>query len=233
MQALQYDVVSLQARDLLSIFLPHLPDSDIKTRLEQWDCRYTAESHEATLFQRLYVNVMTELLGHDRGIGWRRMLYLCTRVGYSTMVLTAADRLLKKDESWWWHGRDKGHMIRQAAARLGEEPEVPWSEVNNFHFTDRFFGAHQVGRILGYNSRKYPMPGCHATPFQGHVFQTAAREQTFAPCYHFVTDLSTDHAWTNIPGGASENRFSKYYKDGVARWLTGKYKRLAVESTDQ
>ena len=57
MQALQYDLVSLQARDLLAVFLPHLPDGELKQRLENWDCRYDVESREASLFQRLYVNV--------------------------------------------------------------------------------------------------------------------------------------------------------------------------------
>ena len=33
MQALQYDVVSTQARELLPLFLPHLPPGPIKDRL--------------------------------------------------------------------------------------------------------------------------------------------------------------------------------------------------------
>ena len=33
MQALQYDVVSLQARDLLEVFLPALADGEVKERL--------------------------------------------------------------------------------------------------------------------------------------------------------------------------------------------------------
>ena len=71
------------------------------------------------------------------------------------------------------------------------------------------------------------MPGNHATPFQGHVLSTATRENTFAPSYHFVADLSTDEAWTNLPGGPSESRFSGYYNNDVARWLAGEYKRLS------
>ena len=229
MQSLQYDVVSLQARDLLEIFLPHIPDGAIKNRLSAWDCRYTPQSTEATLFQRLYLNVMVEIFGHEEGIGWRRMVYLCSRVGYSTMVLTAADRLLQREDSTWWRNRGKGELIRRAAQQLESEPDAPWSSVNNFHFTDRFFGTHQVGRILGYNSRSYCMPGCHATPFQGHVLQTAKRESTFAPSYHFVTDLGSDEAWTNVPGGSSESRFSKFYNNGVRLWFEGRYKRLALE----
>src|SRR5690606_18865032 len=92
MQALQYDVVSLQARDLLQIFLPHMDDGPLKERLAAWDCSYHPESLEATLFARLYRNVLLEIFGQDPhthgGIGWRRMLYLCSRTGFSMMIVT-------------------------------------------------------------------------------------------------------------------------------------------------
>jgi len=227
MRDLQYDVISLHARDMLEVFLPHLPDREMKERLQNWDYSYSPDSKEASLFSKLYRHVIVEALGHDQGIGWRRMLYICTRAGYSMMVLTAADRILMHKDSVWWRGRDKGELIRRAAERIEGMPDQPWSEINYFHFTDRFFGKHQVGRMLGFNSRRYPMPGNHATPFQGHVLQTATRESTFAPSYHFVTDLGSDEAWTNLPGGPSESRFSKYYKNDVARWVAGEYKRLA------
>ncbi len=99
--------------------------------------------------------------------------------------------------------------------------------MNSVHFTDRYFGNHQVGRMLGFASRVYAMPGNHATPFQGHVLQTATRESTFAPSYHFVADLGQPGAWTNLPGGPSEHRFSGIYNNDVARWLTGEYKPLS------
>ncbi len=229
MQALQYDFLSIQARDLLEVFLPHLADGPMKERLRNWDCRYEVDSREATLFNRLYVNVLYEVLGHEQGIGWRRVIYVCTRVGYSMMIMRAADRVLQRDDAVCWHGREKGELIRRAAARAEQEPDQPWSELNSFHFTDRFFGGHSAGRILGFNSRRYPMPGNHATPFQGHVLATARREQTFAPSYHFVTDMGTEEAWTNLPGGPSESRFSRLYKIDVGRWFAGEYKRLAVD----
>jgi len=233
MQALQYDLVSLQARELLEVFLPHLPAGEMKERLTKWDCRYDPDSREAALFQRLYRCVLVEVFGHEAGIGWRRMVYLVTRAGYSTMVLIGADRLLQAEESFWWRERGKGALIRKAAEAAANMPDRTWKDVNNFHFTDRFFGNHQVGRMLGYNSRQYPMPGNHATPFQGHVLQTATRETTFAPSYHFVCDLGADEAWSNLPGGPSENRFSKYYRIDVARWFAGEYKRLRIFPTNK
>lgn len=235
MQALQYDVVSMQARDLLAIFLPHLPDGEIRDRLAAWDCSYSPESREATLFAHLYRNVLLEIFGQNAeegGIGWRRMLYLCTRAGFSMMIITAIDRLLRQEESLWWKGRNKGQLIRRAALKLTGEPDVPWSVTNAFQFTNRYFEGSRVGRALGFHTGELPMPGCHATPFQGHLLRAARRETTFAPSYHFVTELAVDAAWTNLPGGPSESRFSRWYKSDIPRWCQGKYKRLAPSSPE-
>ncbi|MBI2826253.1 MAG: penicillin acylase family protein [Planctomycetia bacterium] len=236
MQSLQYDVISLQARDLLAVFLPELPDGALKERLAAWTHSYDPKSLEATLFSRLYRNVLLEVFGQDtgqhRGLGWRRMLYLCSRVGFAMPVVTSIDRLLKKPDSRWWAGRDKGQLIRKAAAALAAEKEQPWSATNAFHFTNRFFEGQLVGRTLGLHTAELPMPGCHATPFQGHLLRAATRETTFAPSYHFVTDLGTFEAWTNLPGGASESWFSRWYKNDIPRWCAGKYKRLAAEGRD-
>jgi penicillin G amidase len=227
MQQLQYDVVSTEARDLLQVFLPYLPESEVKQRLANWDCGYGPESLEATLFQRLYRNVLLEVFG--QGIGWRRVLYLCTRAGFSMMVVTCIDRLLERDESLWWQGRDKGQLIRIAAAKLASEVDQPWSKTNAFKFTNRYFESQFVGRALGMNTQELPMRGCHATPFQGHLLRAAKRETTFAPSYHFVTDLGTSEAWTNLPGGPQESWFSRWYRNDIARWLAGEYKRLALQ----
>jgi penicillin amidase len=227
----------VQARDLLGIFLPHLSDGEVKRRLSDWDCNYAPDSTEATLFTRFYRAVMLEVFGQgedDGGIGWRRMLYLCSRAGFSMMVVTSIDRLLHQETSRWWHHRDKGEMIRRAASTLEGEQDQPWSTTNAFSFTNRFVGAKLVGRALGFHTAELPMPGCHATPFQGHLLKAARRETTFAPSYHFVTDMGTDEAHTNLPGGPSESTFSKWYKSDIPLWRAGKYKVLEPvgEGTD-
>lgn len=228
MQGLQYDVISKQAEDLRPVLLAHLDEGPVKQRLEAWDCSYSPDSTEAVLFAHFYRHVLLEILGHDEGIGWRRMFYLSTRMGFSHLVLTAADRVLPKATSSWWRDRDKGEMIRAAAVRALAEPQQTWSEINCFHFVNRFMGAGVTGRLLGMQSATTPMPGNHATPFQGHLLRTKTRESTFAPSYHFVTDLSTDEAWTNIPGGPTESAFSKWYQADIARWSAGEYKRLTA-----
>ncbi len=233
MQALQYDVTSEQARLLLPILLPHIPDGELRDLLVEWDFRYTPESIAATMFQHLYRHVLLEIFGHEEGIGWRRMFYLSTRLGYSSMVLAAIDRLLCQADSAWWELRGKGEMIRSAAERTAEESAVPWGEANSFHFANRFFESARVGRLLGFHSAKRAMPGCQATPFQGHLLTSATRESSFAPSYHFVTDLRTDEAWTNLPGGAHESRFSKWYRNDIARWSEGEYRLLRPTLEDE
>ncbi|MBI1248426.1 hypothetical protein GC197_11390 [bacterium] len=228
MQELQYDLLSIQAREMLPILLPFAPDA-LKERLRDWDFRFNTDSVEAVHFQRFYRNTLLEIFGHERGMGPRRTLYLVTRAGFSSMIIAACDAILKKDQSLWWQSRDKAEMIRTAGEKALQEKELTWGEFNSFHFTDRFFGGGRVGRLLGFDSPEYPMPGCHATIFQGHVLQTATRESTFAPSYHMVTDLATDEAWTNLPGGPSESRFSWYYKSDVPLWLAAEYKRLAPD----
>jgi penicillin amidase len=230
MQGLQYDVISVQARDLLQVFLPHLSEGKIRQRLAAWDCNYRPDSLEATLFSRLYRNVLLEIFGQEKGIGFRRMLYLCTRIGFSMMVLTAIDQLLLKEQSLWWQDRDKGELIRRAAEKLAGEREQPWSVTNGFQFTNRFLDSRLMGRAFGFHTREMAMPGCHATPFQGHLLRAARRETTFAPSYHFVTDLGRDEAWTNLPGGPSESRVSGWYKNDIPRWLSGQYKRLSADA---
>jgi penicillin amidase len=226
MQNLQYDMLSLQARDLLPVLLALVNDCPLKEKLSAWDCRYTPASTEATLYQHFYRHVVLQIFGNEQGIGWRRMFYLCTRMGYSTMVLTAIDRTLRKVTSSWWRGRSKQALVQKAAELAQLEPVKTWAEFNSFHFVNRFFGSGRAGRLLGFKSRPIAMPGCAATVFQGHLMTTATRETTFAPTYHFVTNLGTDEAWTNLPGGPSESRFSEWYKTDIPRWIAGEYKRL-------
>ena len=142
------------------------------------------------------------------------------------MVLAAIDRQLRDKRGPWWRDHDRGELIRRAAAKLEDYEAVPWRERNNFQFVNRFVSKGRVGRLFGFETKRIPMPGCHATPFQGHVFQTASREQTFAPSYHMVTDLGRNEIWTNLPGGPSESPFSKYYRTDIDRWCNGEYKRL-------
>jgi penicillin amidase len=235
MQDLQYDVVSLQALDLLAALLPHLPDGPLKQRLAAWDGNYAEDSVEATLFQDLYRRVVVEIFGQPPGehggLGWRRVAFLSTRAGFSYLIVACIDRLLQRDESTWWQARGKGELVRKAAAAVEVDTARPWGQVNTFRLLNRFFENAFFGEVLRFHSRPLAMPGNFATPFQGNLFRLAGRETSFAPSIHFVCDLGTDEAWTNLPGGPSESRFSRWYKSDVPRWQQGEYKRLAGDGS--
>ena len=234
MQQIQYDVVSLQARELLPVLLPLLPPGPIKEELSAWDGSYTPESRAATLFTLLYGNLVWEL-AHLRtrrrkrkGITWQQLLYAATQLGYSTSLLTALDRLLHKarTRAWWKDRRELAQALAKAAEAIDPEKIEPWGQYNSFQFVNRFIEGPWMGRALGFHTGQLPMPGCFATPFQGSLTRLGQRETSYAPSYHFVTDLGTDVAWTNLPGGPSESGFSRWYKSGIARWLEGRYKVL-------
>lgn len=231
MQTLQYDTLSLQAKDLLKIFLPHLTGDPLRAfhdRLAAWDGRFDPTSLEATCFGRLYRNVLFEILGGDPkadgGRGMRRVLYLSNQPNFSLLLFAGVDRILHNDASLWWAGRDKADLIRRAARRAAAKPDRLWGEINRLTFENRFLPGF-LARALRLRIGPMPLAGCHATPFQGHL-RGGRRRTAFGPSYHFVTDLAAEGAWTNLPGGVSENRLGGLYKSDLKRWFKGEFKQL-------
>jgi len=48
-----------------------------------------------------------------------------------------------------------------------------------------------------------------------------------------VTDFSKDEIFTNMAGGPSDRRFSKWYCSDLTNWETGKYKRLGPDAGEK
>jgi penicillin amidase len=44
-----------------------------------------------------------------------------------------------------------------------------------------------------------------------------------------VTDLATDEVHSNLAGGPSDRRFSKWYCSGLKGWIRGEYKTLRAD----
>ena len=146
MQQLQYDVLSVQARDLAA-----------RAARAAWTMSRSKRSSPPGIaatrptaprrrcFQHFYRHVVLQIFGHEQGIGWRRMFYLSTRMGYSTMVLTAIDRTLRKVTSSWWRGRRQAGPRSPGCRVAQKEPVQTWSEFNTFHFVNRFFEGGRAG----------------------------------------------------------------------------------------
>lgn len=88
----------------------------------------------------------------------------------------------------------------------------------------------KLPKFLGFDRGPITIIGGLATPHQGQVFESAGRQTTFAPSFRMVIDLSTDEINTNMAGGPSDRRFSKWYCSDLENWISGKYKTIAVNA---
>ena len=88
----------------------------------------------------------------------------------------------------------------------------------------------KLPKFMGFDRGPITLIGSPATPHQGQIFESAGRLTTFAPSLRLVTDLSTDDLYTNMAGGPSDRRFSKWYCSDLANWASGKYKKLTVNA---
>ena len=228
MQSLHYDFISTQAHDLVPLLTEHLDDSPEVKLLREWNGSFNSSSKQAAIYHHLYHEVIREIFGKAEGLGKARIDFLTSLEGYIVMMVAVFDRTLPKSESWWWKDRDKGEMIRAAWRRALDKVDAntTWDDVNQFQFADRFIGSCSLARWLGIESRVEGMPGNHSTVFQGHVTFKDGRLSSFSPAYHFIVDMGSEEAHTNLAGGPRENPFSKYYKSDLLRWRKGEYKRL-------
>ncbi len=225
---IQNDVTSLQARELMDVLRPLLPDTEDGRLLRDWDCRYDPASLGATLFERCYRQLLLAVFG-DGGLGKGVVRHLLDGTGIFIDFYDNFDRVLLDQASPWYalreDGRDRAALFRVAFEAACGEPVKPWGEVNQVSLTHIFF-AGKLPRFLGFDRGPVPLAGGRATPHQGQVYRSAGRETSFAPSYRLIVDLGDDEAHTSLPGGSSDRRFSKWYCSELDAWVAGRYKTL-------
>ena len=233
MQAVQLDLVSLQARRFLELWRPLLPDSLAGRLLARWDCRYDVGSRAATLFEAVWHELVARVCG-DRVFGrdaWRTVVE-------ETAILAdyyhLFDRVLLGDDPFWWGEAGRDRVTRTVLAELVTEVDpahvVPWGRRRRVDMTNIFFDG-RLPRFLGFDRGPVELPGNRATVIQGGLFTAHGHTTTFAPSWRFVTDLGGDHVHTVLAGGPSGRRFSRWYTTDVERWLQGRYKRTDFTSS--
>ena len=100
-----------------------------------------------------------------------------------------------------------------------------WKEVQNLTFTNIFFGG-KLPNFLGFDKGPVTIRGGRATIHQGQIYRSGGRTTSFTPSFHMTTDMAHDESYTNIAGGVSDRRFSKFYSSDIKNWLKGEYKLL-------
>ena len=227
MYKLHFDVYSKQAEAFMDILAPLLPDTANGEILKTWDFNYTADSKGAYLFDRFYRELYREVFGKS-GFGESAVKHLQEHTGIFNDFYINFDRILLLQESAWFGGRTREEIYRKASEKALKTTPQKWGNVRKVIMKNILFDG-KLPRFLGFDRGPITIIGNLASPHQGQIFESAGRQTSFAPSLRMVTDLSTDDLYTNLAGGPSDRRFSKWYASDIDDWLEGRYKRLTVD----
>jgi len=228
---IHYDVFSTQAEYFMKILAPLLPDTAQAKKLKDWDLKYSADSEEAYLFDRFYRELYKEVFG-ENGFGREVAGYLDDHTGILNDFYINFDRILLAEDSIWFCGKKREDLYLRAAENIFKEPSRKWGDSRKLVMKNILFNG-KLPRFFGFDRGPITIIGSLATPHQGQIFESAGRQTSFAPSFRMVTDLSTDDIYTNMSGGPSDRRFSKWYCSDLNNWITGKYKKISVNNRQE
>jgi len=212
----------------MKILGPLLPDTTQGKMLKNWNFEYAADSKGAFLFDRFYKELYSQVFGRN-GFGIDAVEHIDKHTGMFNDFYINFDRILLSENSAWFGNSSREDIYLKAAQKaLKVEPEK-WGNTRKVMMKNILFDG-KLPKFLGFDRGPITIIGSLATPHQGQVFESAGRQTTFAPSIRMVIDLSTDEMKTNMAGGPSDRRFSKWYCSDLENWISGKYKTIAVDS---
>ena len=227
MFAMHFDVYSTHAQQFMDILRPLLPDTSQGEILRNWDLCYDRDSRGAYLFEAFYADLLREVFGKN-GVGQAVFDHLVQETGTFIDFYLNFDRVLLSETSPWFGGDSRESLYRKVAGNaLATEPR-PWGETRRVHFRHMLFGE-KLPAFLGFDRGPVTGIGGRATIHQGQIYRSGGRETTFFPSFRIVTDMAGDHCRTNLAGGPSDRRFSKWYVSDLENWLNGTYKTLSAD----
>lgn len=230
MYKLHYDVFSTQAESFMAILAPLLPDSKQADILKNWNFEYSADSEGASLFDRFYKQLYKDVFGKN-GFGPDAVEYIDKHTGMFNDFYINFDRILLSEKSSWFGTRTREELFKAAAEKVLTALSGKWGNSRKVIMKNIVFDG-KLPKFLGFDRGPITIIGSLATPHQGQIFESAGRLTTFAPSFRMVSDLATDEIHTNLAGGPSDRRFSKWYCSDLENWISGKYKKIDV-TTDQ
>jgi penicillin amidase len=224
MQDMHYDLYSLQAQRLMKIIAPLLPETDNGRTLKSWDFRYGADSIGAMLFESVYRAIIDVVFG-DHGLGRDVLDHIFLETSLFNDYYANFDRILEEPSSSWFEGETRESLLRQGIETGLCVKPAPYGKTRSVTMAHLMFGG-QLPKLLGFDYGPIQLPGGRATITQGQIFKNGGRLTTFSPTYRFIADLATDEIHTNLAGGPTDRRFSRWYVNDLRNWYEGCYKVL-------
>jgi len=221
---MHYDLFSKQAERLMPLILPLLPDSENANILKEWDLTYNLDSKGAMLFESIYQNIIKVVFGKN-GVGEKVMQHLFVRTCILTDFYGNFDDVLMEENSPWFKEIDRSTQLKEAIEQGLNVAAKPYGETRKFDMLNIFLDG-KFPAFLGFDVKNLKLPGCRATIPQGQIYIHAGRITTFSPSFRMIVEIEKDGIWTNIAGGPSGSRFSKWYKSDLENWKNGGYKKL-------
>lgn len=225
MKNMHFDMYSLQAERLMKIIAPLLPDTENGRILKTWNLCYESDSKGAMLYESVYRSIIDVIFG-DLGFGREVVDYIFKETSLFNDYYLNLDRILESKTSPWFENKDRDVLFTKGIAHGLKVDAVPYGQTHKITMTHILFGG-KLPRILGFDYGPMALPGALSTICQGQIFRSAGRLTTFSPVFRMISDMSDDALHTNLAGGPSDRRFSKYYTSDMKNWYEGNYKTLS------
>jgi penicillin G amidase len=224
MKRIHFDLYSLQARRFMEVLAPLIPDTENGRILKKWDCTYSSDSKGAMLFESVYRELLLAVFG-DNGLGRNVVTHVMEESGLFNDYYGNFDEILMRPRSAWFGGVPREELFRKAVNAGLAVGARPYGSTRKIVMTHLLLGG-KFPRFLGFDRGPLELIGNRATVPQGQIFRSAGRVTTFSPSFRFITDMAFPEVHTNIAGGPSDRRFSRWYLSDLKNWLTGVYKVL-------
>jgi penicillin amidase len=236
MAALQTDVVSLAARDVLPILTAFEARTEEQRSalelLSAWDGEMGADSIEAAIYNAWLPRIAWRLLradddrgAFDRYFAWREW-FACRALG----------SLVARDPSAWtglerWEDLLLGALDDALAflvERLGEDRgSWRWGALHAVRF------AHPLARMPGFAplflAAEHELGGDEQTVLQASFDGRDGFEPAVVPSWRLVADLAdVDRSMAVLPTGQSGNPASPHWNDQTGLWASGRLRPAPV-----
>jgi penicillin amidase len=227
MGSIQNDLYARHAEAFLARFEALIPDTPAGRMLKAWDRRYTGDAKAAVLFERFYRALLRNTFGQ---LAWGTNVfdYVWEQTAAFAGFYHYFDKLLLDGSAHWFPKEKVEQAARDAFAEALRQPCPTLKQTRAMKMGHLLFGG-KLPSFLGFDGGPVFVPGSRSTVCQAQFLTEGGRKVSFCPSYRFLTDMGSDEAFSSLPGGATDRRFSRYYKNELRRYLRGEYKRLRLE----